>query len=63
MAVPDDITSAELLAAAGAGGGREIRAWPATALTVADGQTKALTLALRVAENPRSSNSLDVNER
>ena len=52
VAAPDHITHAELVAAAGAGGGREVRAWPATALTVADGQTKALALALRVAADP-----------
>lgn len=52
VAAPEHLTHAELLAAARAGGGREIRAWPATALTVADGQTKALALALRVAEDP-----------
>jgi hypothetical protein len=52
VAAPDHVTHAELLAAAGAGGGRNVLAWPATALAVADGQTKALALALRVAEDP-----------
>ncbi|HSO90804.1 MAG TPA: amino acid-binding protein [Arthrobacter sp.] len=52
VAAPDHLTHADLIAAAGAGGGRDVRAWPATALAVADGQTKALALALRVAEDP-----------
>ncbi|MFE4228824.1 amino acid-binding protein [Arthrobacter sp. NPDC056886] len=52
VSAPDHVTHAELLAAAAGGGGRDVRAWPATAPTVADGQTKALALALRVAEDP-----------
>ena len=52
VSAPDHITHAELLAAAVGGGGRDVRAWPATALTEADGQTKALALALRVVEDP-----------
>ena len=52
VSAPDHVTHAELLAAAAGGGGRDVRAWPATALTVADGQTKALALALRVVEDP-----------
>lgn len=52
VAAPDHLTHADLIAATGAGGGRDVRAWPATALAVADGQTKALALALRVAEDP-----------
>jgi hypothetical protein len=52
VSTPDHVTHAELLAAAAGGGGRDVRAWPATALTVADGQTKALALALRVVEDP-----------
>jgi hypothetical protein len=52
VAAPDHVTQAELLAAAGAGGGRNVQVWRATALAVADGQTKALALALRVAEDP-----------
>lgn len=52
VAAPDHLTHADLIAAtgAGAGGGRDVRAWPATALAVAAGKTKAL--ALRVAEDP-----------
>lgn len=52
VAAPDHLTHADLLAATGAGGGRNVRVWPATALAVADSQTKALVLALRVAEDP-----------
>ena len=52
VASPDTVTHADLLAAAGAGDSRDVRVWPATALAVADGQTKALALALRVAEGP-----------
>lgn len=52
VAAPDHVTQADLLAAARAGGGRDVRAWPATAMAVADGQTRALALALRVAEDP-----------
>jgi hypothetical protein len=52
VSAPDHVTHAELLAAAAGGGGRDVQAWPATALTVADGQTKALALALRVVEDP-----------
>ena len=52
VSAPDHVTHAELLAAAAGGGGQDVRAWSATALTVADGQTKALALALRVVEDP-----------
>lgn len=49
---PEDTTQADLLAAAEYGGGSNARAWPTTALALSDGQTKALSLALRVASNP-----------
>jgi hypothetical protein len=52
VAVPEHVTQADLVAAAGAGGGRDVRAWPTTALALADGQTKALSLAVRVAGDP-----------
>ena len=52
VSAPDHVTHTELLSAAAGGGGRDVQAWPATALTMADGQTKALALALRVVENP-----------
>lgn len=52
VATPEHATHADLLAAAAAGGGQDVKAWPTTALALADGQTKALSLALRVAANP-----------
>lgn len=52
VSAPEYLTQTDLLAAAAAGGGRSAAAWPTTALALADGQTKALSLALRVAGNP-----------
>lgn len=52
VAVPEHVTQADLLAAAGASGGQDLLAWPTTALALADGQTKALSLAVRVAGDP-----------
>lgn len=52
IAAPESIGHEDLLAAAGSGGGRNVLAWRTTALAVADGQTKALSLAVRVAGNP-----------
>jgi hypothetical protein len=52
ISAPEYITQSDLLASAEAGGGRSATAWPTTALALADGQTKALSLALRVAGNP-----------
>ncbi|WKN56783.1 amino acid-binding protein [Rhodococcus opacus] len=46
-------TSPEALShAVRAGGGRSVGIWPASALALIDGQTKALTLASRVAADP-----------
>ena len=42
----------DLLRAIQRGGGVDVRVWPTTALALVDGQTKALTLAARVAVNP-----------
>ena len=42
----------DLLCAIQRGGGVDVRVWPTTALALVDGQTKALTLAARVAVNP-----------
>jgi hypothetical protein len=42
----------DLLRAIQRGGGVDDRVWPTTALALVDGQTKALTLAARVAVNP-----------
>ncbi|KRE54836.1 hypothetical protein ASG92_24380 [Arthrobacter sp. Soil736] len=52
VTTPEHATHSDLLAAAAAGGGQDVKAWPTTALALADGQTKALSLALRVARNP-----------
>ena len=52
VAARDSVGHADLLAAAQSGGGREVLAWRTTALAVADGPTKALSLAVRVAGNP-----------
>jgi hypothetical protein len=50
VAAPEYATQTDLLASAEAGGGRNATA--TTALALADGQTKALSLALQVAGNP-----------
>jgi len=42
----------DLLRAIQRGGGADVRVWPTTALALVDGQTKALTLAARVAVTP-----------
>lgn len=52
IAAPESTGQEDLLAAARSGGGRSVFAWRTTALAVADGQTKALSLAVRVAGNP-----------
>jgi hypothetical protein len=41
VSAPDHVTHAELLAAAASGGGRDVRAWPATAPTAADGHSSS----------------------
>lgn len=53
LSTPGHITDHALIAAIDASGGRHTHAWPTTALALADGQTKALSLAVRVAANPR----------
>ncbi len=52
VAAPDVPGHQELTSAAGRGGGGNVLAWPTTPLAVVDGQTKALSLAARVAGNP-----------
>ncbi|MFE4082654.1 amino acid-binding protein [Paenarthrobacter sp. YIM B13468] len=47
-----EVTEQGLLKALDDGGGRESHVWPTTALAMADGQTKALSLAARIAGNP-----------
>lgn len=53
LSAPGSVTEQELLKALHDGGGRESQVWPTTALAMADGQTKALSLATRVAGNPQ----------
>lgn len=53
LSAPGDITELELLKALDDGGGHESHVWPTTALAMADGQTKALSLAARIAGNPK----------
>lgn len=52
LSAPGELTDDDLLAALASGGGRETRAWPTTPLALTDGQTRALSLAARVAGNP-----------
>jgi hypothetical protein len=51
LSAPGEVTEHELLKALDDGGGRESHVWPTTALAMADGQTKALSLATRIAGN------------
>ncbi len=53
LSAPGNVTEQELLKALHDGGGRESHVWPTTALAMADGQTKALSLATRIAGNPK----------
>jgi hypothetical protein len=52
VSAPAALTTDELTRAAADAGGYGVRVWHATALTLIDGQTKALTLAARVAADP-----------
>ena len=52
VATADDVTAQDLLDAATAAGGLDTVIWPTTALALADGQTKALSLSVRVAADP-----------
>jgi hypothetical protein len=52
LSVPGDVGERELLAALHDGGGSSPHVWPTTALAMADGQTKALSLAARIAAAP-----------
>ena len=52
VAAPEHVHAADLVAAAHAAGATDVHTWPTTALALVDGQTKALTLAARVSENP-----------
>ncbi|MBT2512385.1 amino acid-binding protein [Arthrobacter sp. ISL-30] len=52
LSAPGELREPDLLNALDGGGGRKSYVWPTTALAMADGQTKALSLAARVAGNP-----------
>ncbi|WP_018762923.1 amino acid-binding protein [Arthrobacter sp. 135MFCol5.1] len=52
LAVPGEVGERELLAALHDGGGSRPHVWPTTSLAMADGQTKALSLAARIAAAP-----------
>lgn len=52
LSAPGNVGERELLEALRDGGGRHPHVWPTTALAMADGQTKALSLAARIAGNP-----------
>jgi predicted amino acid-binding ACT domain protein len=52
LSAPEELTEQDLLAILTAGGGSAVGVWPTTALALADAQTKALSLAARVAANP-----------
>ena len=53
LSTPGEVTEQELLKALHDGGGHESHVWPTTALAMADGQTKALSLATRIVGNPK----------
>ncbi|HET7782872.1 MULTISPECIES: ACT domain-containing protein [Micrococcaceae] len=52
LSTPGDVDEHQLLEALQQAGGTRSRAWPTTALAMADGQTKALSLAARIADAP-----------
>lgn len=52
LSAPGHLGEQELLEALDDGGGRESHVWPTTALALADGQTRALSIAARIAGNP-----------
>ena len=52
LSAPGELTERQLLEALKDGGGRQPQVWPTTALAMADGQTKALSLAARIAAAP-----------
>jgi hypothetical protein len=52
LSAPGDLGERRLLEALHDGGGSRSHVWPTTALAMADGQTKALSLAARIADAP-----------
>jgi hypothetical protein len=52
LSAPGNLSERQLLEALHDGGGTSSRVWPTTALAMADGQTRALSLAARIADAP-----------
>jgi hypothetical protein len=52
LSAPGNLNERQLLEALHDGGGSRSRVWPTTALAMADGQTRALSLAARIADAP-----------
>jgi hypothetical protein len=52
LSAPGDLSERRLLETLHDGGGSRSQVWPTTALAMADGQTKALSLAARIADAP-----------
>lgn len=52
LSAPGNLGERELLRAVSDGGGTRSQVWPTTALAMADGPTKALSLATRIAASP-----------
>jgi hypothetical protein len=52
LSAPGNLRERQLLDALRDGGGSRSQVWPTTALAMADGQTKALSLAARIADAP-----------
>jgi hypothetical protein len=52
LSAPGNLSDRQLLEALDDGGGSRSKVWPTTALAMADGQTKALSLAARIADAP-----------
>jgi hypothetical protein len=52
LSAPGNLAERQLLEALDDGGGSRSKVWPTTALAMADGQTKALSLAARIADAP-----------
>lgn len=52
LSAPGHLSEHQLLGALHDGGGTRSHVWPTTALAMADGQTKALSLAARIADAP-----------
>ncbi|MDR6416754.1 ACT domain-containing protein [Pseudarthrobacter sulfonivorans] len=52
LSAPGNLSERQLLEALHDGGGSRSKVWPTTALAMADGQTKALSLAARIADAP-----------